>query len=85
MASSPREMILTLYSALQATSGVLCSVLVSTVQERQIATGEGPAEARKLMRGLEHLSSEKRLQELSLFSLEKIERGPHQNTKIFLN
>lgn len=37
----------------EATSGLWCSVLVSTVQERQGAPGEGPVEATNMMRGLE--------------------------------
>lgn len=31
----------------EATSGVLCSILVSTVQDRQGANGEGPAKEHK--------------------------------------
>ncbi|TRZ11378.1 hypothetical protein HGM15179_015729 [Zosterops borbonicus] len=51
-----------------ATSGELCSTLVSTVPERQ---GEGPVETTKIIWVQEPLSYEERLQELGLLSLEK--------------
>lgn len=41
-------------------SGMLCSTVNSTVPEGQGAPGDGPVEATKVMRGLEHLSDEKR-------------------------
>lgn len=37
----------------EATSGLWCSVLVSTVQERRGAAVQGPVEATHMMRGLE--------------------------------
>lgn len=37
----------------EATSGLCCSVLVSTAQESQGAPGEGPVEAINMMRALE--------------------------------
>lgn len=55
----------------EATSRVLCSVLISTVQEGQGPTEGDPAEASKMTGGLEHLCYKERLWQLGLFSLGK--------------
>ncbi|PKU39329.1 hypothetical protein llap_10373 [Limosa lapponica baueri] len=72
MASRVREVILSLCSTLvRPPPGVLCPALESSAQEGHGPVGTGPAEATKIIRGLEHLSCEDRLGELGLFSLEK--------------
>lgn len=54
--------------------GILCSVLVSTFQEIQEATGEDLVNATKTVWVLKSLSHEERLWELGLFSPEKTGR-----------
>ncbi|KAJ7418784.1 rna-directed dna polymerase from mobile element jockey-like [Willisornis vidua] len=63
VASRSREVILPpLLGPPEATSEILCPVLVSSIQERQGASGEGPVEATKMILSLEDLSYEERLQ-----------------------
>ncbi|KAK4808069.1 hypothetical protein QYF61_025066 [Mycteria americana] len=72
VASRSREVILPLYSTLvRLHLGVLRPAPEPSAQERHGAVGEGPQEATKMIRGMEHLSYEDRLRESGLFSLEK--------------
>lgn len=59
------------------TSGLLCPDLGSSVQDKELLE-RVQWRAKEMMRGLEHSSYEKRLQELELFSLEKTERDSGQ-------
>lgn len=56
-------------------TGVMCSVLVSLVKETLGHTGESPVKGYEDNGG--HLSSEKRLRELGLFSIGKSQGESH--------
>ena len=59
----------------EATSGILCSILGSSVQERK--TGNC-WRTTKILRGMEHLLYKERLRDLGLFNVEKTVWGSYQ-------
>lgn len=73
-----------LFSPGEDTPGVLCPVWGSSVQERHAAPGKGPAEAIKIIKGLEYLSYKEKLRELGLFSHKRLLRGDPNNVFQYL-
>lgn len=63
LASRSREEFPPLYSVHETTSGLLCPVLASPIQDRHQYTIASPAKATKLVRGLRHRMAKERLGE----------------------